>query len=271
MTPTALITTSWDDGHPSDFRVADLLAKYGLRGTFYVPQIAETETMTAARVRDLSAHFEVGGHTVNHVVLTETPDADARREIAESKSWLEDLTGRPCPMFCPPKGKYRRRHLDMVRAAGFAGIRTVESLSLDFPRPTAGLMLMPTTVQAHPHVVGAFARNLARRAAVRNLWLYLLHGRSTDWLKLARSLLTHAVNRGGVFHLWGHSWELDATGQWGRLEDAFRLMSELTAQAPALTNGEIVGIRPSPSASEGIGKTTLAGARVRTNAREAVR
>ena len=30
------ITTSWDDGHTLDLRLADLLDKYDLRGTFYV-------------------------------------------------------------------------------------------------------------------------------------------------------------------------------------------------------------------------------------------
>jgi peptidoglycan/xylan/chitin deacetylase (PgdA/CDA1 family) len=246
----AFITTSWDDGHPSDARVAELLTKYGLRGTFYIPRTAETATMPAAAVRDLAGCFEVGGHTINHVVLTEANDERARQEIVESKSWLEDLTGRPAPMFCPPKGKFARRHLAMICSAGFTGVRTVELLSLDYPRPTAGLMLMPTTVQAHPHRFGAYARNLARRTAVRNLWLYLLHGRSTDWLTLARRLLTRAVHHGGVFHLWGHAWELDATGQWGRLEDAFRLMSEFAEEAAPRTNGEVC-LRPSPSASDG--------------------
>ncbi|HEX4591328.1 MAG TPA: polysaccharide deacetylase family protein, partial [Gemmataceae bacterium] len=151
MTHTAYITTSWDDGHPSDFRVAELLAKYGLRGTFYIPRTAEMETISESQIRELAGSFEVGGHTIHHVVLPEAPDAEARREIVESKSWLKDLTGRPCPMFCPPKGKFRRLHLDMVREAGYAGVRTVELLSLDFPRPTAGLMVLPTTVQAHQH------------------------------------------------------------------------------------------------------------------------
>jgi peptidoglycan/xylan/chitin deacetylase (PgdA/CDA1 family) len=239
MTATAHITTSWDDGHPSDFRVAELLAKYGLRGTFYVPRSAETPTMTADRARDLAADFEIGAHTIRHVVLTTASDEHAKQEIVASKAWVEDLTGRPCPMFCPPQGKFARRHLEMIRAAGFTGVRTVELLSLDFPRPAAGLVVMPTTVQAQPHGVGAFARNLAKRLAARNLWLALLHGRTTDWLKLTERLLARAVSRGGVFHLWGHAWELDAAEQWARLEQALRLMGEFTHAAPAMTNGEI--------------------------------
>jgi hypothetical protein len=34
MKRVAYITTSWDDGHPLDLRVAELLAKYGLKDTF---------------------------------------------------------------------------------------------------------------------------------------------------------------------------------------------------------------------------------------------
>ena len=32
-----MITTSWDDGHPLDIRLAELLATYGLRGHFMCP------------------------------------------------------------------------------------------------------------------------------------------------------------------------------------------------------------------------------------------
>ncbi len=239
MTPAAGITTSWDDGHPLDFRVAELLTKYGLQGTFYVPMVCEHATMTAAQVRELSQTFEVGAHTVHHVALTGVADDRARREIIDGKAWIEDATGRPCAMFCPPRGKYARRHLDMVGQAGYRGLRSVELLSIDRPRAEAGLPVLPTTVQAHPHGLGAYARNLARRVAYRNLWLFLLHGRSTDWLTLARSLLGRVLRRGGVFHLWGHSWELEETGQWRRLEDAFRLLGDYTPQATALTNGQV--------------------------------
>ena len=32
-----LITTSWDDGHPLDLRLAELLHKYDVPATFYIP------------------------------------------------------------------------------------------------------------------------------------------------------------------------------------------------------------------------------------------
>lgn len=239
MTPTAYITTSWDDGHPLDLRVADLLTKYGLSGTFYVPMTADCETMTAPQLRQLSSGFEVGAHTLHHVDLCRATDQVAWEEIAASKSWLEESTGLPCPMFCPPKGKYYARHLALCQRAGYGGVRTAEPLSLDFPVCQRGLFLLPTTVHACPHSLVSYARYLARRAAFKNLWRYILHGRTIDWVKLADSLLSQTLERGGVFHLWGHSWELQATGQWQRLDNAFRFMSQFTAEAPALTNWQL--------------------------------
>jgi peptidoglycan-N-acetylglucosamine deacetylase len=239
MEATTYLTTSWDDGHPLDFRVAELLGKYGLQGTFYVPRSAPAGTMPAARLRELSATFEIGAHTLHHLDLTRAPEDQVRREIVDSKAWIEDCTGKPCRMFCPPKGRYARRHLPLIRGAGYLGVRTVELLSVRFPRPRAGVLLQPTTLQAHPHGPCAYVRNLVKRGAFRNLWQFLVHGRAADWPTLARSLLDLALRRGGVFHLWGHSWELEETGQWQRLEEVLRFLSGFTDRAPALTNGQV--------------------------------
>ena len=239
MSPQTYITTSWDDGHPLDFHVAELLEKYGLRGTFYVPMVAPNETMTAPQLRELSLAFEIGGHTLHHQILTSATEEQAFREIIDSKSWVESKTGLPCPMFCAPEGKFWNRHLEMIREAGYLGLRSVELASLDFPRRKGGLLLMPTTVQAHPHGLLAFVQNATKRAAFRSLWRFVVHGRSAEWPTLAQSLLLHALKFGGVFHLWGHSWELQETGQWQRLEEVFRFMSWFANQATPLTNGQI--------------------------------
>jgi hypothetical protein len=131
-------------------------------------------------------------------------------------------------------------------------VRNVELLALDFPRPTAGLQVLPTTVQAHPHGFAAYARNVIKRLAFRNGWRYLAHGRSTDWPHLARALLCLAVERGGVFHLWGHSWELEKNGQWHRLEEVLRFLSQFISRAPALSNGQICALE---ARSEPAGKS----------------
>jgi peptidoglycan-N-acetylglucosamine deacetylase len=239
MNPAVYITTSWDDGHPLDLRVAELLTKHRISGTFYIPRIAENETMSAVHIRQLSLAFEIGAHTLRHADLTRATEQQAWEEISGSKSWLEDNIGQPCRMFCPPKGKYSRRTIEAIRRAGFFGLRSVELLSLDFPQRQAGIMLLPTTIQAYPHDSLAFMKNAVKRMALKNLLRLMTHGRSTDWPALARSLLHESLRYGGVFHLWGHSWELQATAQWHHLDEALRCMSEVAIQAPSLTNGQI--------------------------------
>jgi len=239
MKPQTYITTSWDDGHPLDFRVADLLTKYALNGTFYVPMKAPTGTMTAAQIRDLSGAFEIGAHTLHHAVLTSAGEQQAWDEIAGSRRWIEDTTGMACPMFCAPEGKFSRRHVEMVKRAGYLGLRSVELSSLDFPRRESGVMLLPTTIQAYPHGPLALARNAVKRMAFGNLWRFVARGATRDWPRLASSFLRQALACGGVFHLWGHSWELQDAGQWQRLDEALRFLSEVAGRAPPLTNGQL--------------------------------
>src|SRR4051812_25850888 len=95
----AIFTTSWDDGHPLDFRIAELLARYGLRGTFYIPRHIGSGVMSEAQMRQLSESFEIGAHTLNHVFLTTTDDGTASTEIKNSKIWVEQVTGKSCTMF----------------------------------------------------------------------------------------------------------------------------------------------------------------------------
>ncbi|MGA2500709.1 MAG: polysaccharide deacetylase family protein [Tepidisphaeraceae bacterium] len=264
----SFITTSWDDGSPLDFRVAELLVRYNLSGTFYIPRTCGLEfsrpTMGANSIRRLSETFEIGGHTLDHATLTGLPPSQANRQIHDCKTWVEDVTGKSCTMFCPPCGKYSKEHLSMVRSAGFDGLRTVEMFSIDPPRAATvsrvcfstpstipefaarqhtsnSLAVLPTTLQAHPHGRLAYLRNIARRFAARNLHLYLLAGAKTAWPSLAATLARRVMEQGGVFHLWGHSWEIEATHQWHELEVVLRMLSSLMPNATRLSNGQLAG------------------------------
>ncbi len=239
MVSSSYITTSWDDGHPSDLRVAELLARYGLPGTFYVPRNAPTATLSPEQIRELSRRFEIGAHTLDHVILTKTADDQARRQILASKAWIEELTGRACPMFCAPQGKFAARHLRMMEQAGYAGLRTVELLSLDFPRTNGSLHIVPTTMQFYPHGPLTYVKNTLKRRASQNLWNYVRYGHGRDLEEMAAALLQQVQQHGGVFHLWGHCWELDQLNLWRRLEAVLKVLSEAARTIPAATNGQL--------------------------------
>lgn len=236
----ALITTSWDDGHPLDLRVADLLQRYGLTGTFYVPAETERPTLTASQVRELATAFEVGAHTMRHVDLRRVGDDAAQTEIVESKAWVEEVTGKHCQLFCFPKGHFSRRHVNMVRLAGFQGARTVELTSFSPGRLVDQLWLMPTTVQACGLSSAALARNWTKRRAFGNAWNWMRFGRTIGWLELTRRLVDMVSMNEGVFHLWGHSWEIDEYDDWGRLEEALRLLREQARSIPCVPNSALL-------------------------------
>jgi peptidoglycan/xylan/chitin deacetylase (PgdA/CDA1 family) len=239
MRQGAVITTSWDDGHPLDQRIAELLAKYGLTGTFYIPLENSRPVMAAGQIRELSEGFEVGAHTIDHVVLTEVSEGTAEEQIRESKERLEDLTGRACETFCFPKGQFHRCHLEMVRRAGFRCARTVELLSTQFPVQRAGILLVPTSVQATPHPWTVYARNCAKRLGFRTMVNFILHARSRNWAETTHAMLQVVARHGGVFHLWGHSWEIEEQQQWQQLESVLREMQSLRSSAPCVPNSRL--------------------------------
>ncbi|MEW6450488.1 MAG: polysaccharide deacetylase family protein [Pseudomonadota bacterium] len=242
MHPAMCVTLSWDDGHPLDLRIADMMSRHHLRGTFYVSRTAECGTMSAAQIRELSQTFEVGAHTLSHVVLTQAHDRRAHEEIFGARKWLEDITGKPCSLFCPPSGRYSGRHLRMIEQAGYRAVRTVELLSLDWPRQEGALLSMPTSVQAWSHSTRSYLQNIAKRGSFQNLWRYLAHGRAADWPELSRIIFAEARRHGGVFHLWAHSWEIEGCQAWGRLDDVMRFLTDRHHETSALTNGEVCGV-----------------------------
>jgi peptidoglycan-N-acetylglucosamine deacetylase len=218
------ITTSWDDGHPSDLRVADLLDKHGMRGTFYVP-CANSEgkpVMGAAEIVELGRRFEIGGHTRDHVVLTEMPAHRADSQIRANKNRLQDLLGREVTGFAYVRGRHNRIVRDLVDKAGYRYARTVKNLT---SAPGRDRLQVPTTAQFFPHSRATYLRNYLKGGPTFDRTAALAAVLSSDRLSVG---LTHAaeaaVRSGRSFHLWGHSWELDVHDLWGELD---RLLGRL--------------------------------------------
>lgn len=84
------------------------------------PRLMMTTEMISAMAR---AGFEIGAHTVNHPILKELADDDAREEIQNCRNWLADLLGSPPKSFAYPNGRpgrdFDETHAEMIREAGF--------------------------------------------------------------------------------------------------------------------------------------------------------
>jgi peptidoglycan-N-acetylglucosamine deacetylase len=232
------LTTSWDDGYPLDLRIAELLSKYNLKGTFYIPFQAEREVVTPRQIRSIAKQFEIGGHTVNHNVLTKVNSTTAKTEIRESKEIIEQITGKKCSMFCFPQGKYRPEHLIMAHEEGYLGVRTVELMSIGYPSFRNYTWIVPTSVQVYPHTLQSYSKNIIKRLALKNGINYLMC-LNMSWMDITEKLLHRVITDGGVFHLWGHSWEIEELSLWGKLEDTLRLLSENCNGIQPCFNSEI--------------------------------
>jgi peptidoglycan/xylan/chitin deacetylase (PgdA/CDA1 family) len=227
---TLLVTTSWDDGHPSDLRTADLLDKHGLSGTFYVP-CANSENkpvMASAAIAELGRRFEIGGHTKDHISLPEIAPRLAAEQIQANKHRLEDLLGRELCGFAYVRGRHNRVVRSLVKKAGYRYARTVKNLT-----STPGLdpFQVPTTAQFFAHTRSTYIRNYLRRGPTLEraviLSTVLTHDDlTTRFMRAARA----SARLGGYFHLWGHSWELDESELWQELDRLLAQLRELDAR-----------------------------------------
>jgi len=229
---TILVTTSWDDGDCSDMRVAEALARHGLAGTFYLPvePFRAGRELSLAQVRELTAgSFEIGGHTVSHRSLPELSAQDQQREISDCKRVWEERLGRAIESFCYPNGRFNGNTVRHVEQAGYRGARTTRMLrsSLQFSR-----FEMPTTLQAYPHPARAYLRNGLKGKNLSGLSQFALSQfalnawRARNWVELGKAWFDRALENGGVWHLYGHSWELDQLNLWGELEQLLSYIAQ---------------------------------------------
>ncbi len=219
-----IITTSWDDGHPLDFKLADLLAKYNLPATFYIPKTnPERPVMGENEIQNLAKDFEIGGHSLHHIRLPGLRNNSLKEEIEDCYDWLSQLLGKAPSSFCFPGGKYNEAALQMVFKSGFTLARTTELFSTSWPVKNG---ITATTLQAYPHTGFTYAKHLAKRRKWLRLVNWLKSVRETDLCRLTENHLEKIDVSGGCFHLWGHSWEIEKHNLWKPVESIFKILAD---------------------------------------------
>lgn len=188
------LSLSCDDGSRYDHKLIDLLEKYELPCTFYVPCYSD---LTDKEIKEISEKYEIGGHTVTHQILTECPPDIARDEIINCKSILENIIGKTITKFCYPRGRYNPFVKEMVKKAGFKEARTTRLL---WTEKNTDLFETHTTIHVYQNPK---------------------YG-DKDWYQVALENLEECKNEDGVYHLWMHSWEVERDGNWSKLEALFK-------------------------------------------------
>jgi hypothetical protein len=233
-----IVTTSWDDGHRADLKLAELLRSRGISGTFYIPINYQERTLENCELKDLaSGGFEIGAHGFSHKLLWGLPAQELAQEIRPCKPILEDLIGKEVGMFCYPCGRYDMNVVRTLREAGYRGARTARMLAT---RPNFNAFEIPTTVQIFPHPPLNYLKNAARARRIEGLQAYLVQRPLLgSWLELGKKLFDAVLENGGVWHLYGHSWEIDRLGLW---DDMCEILDYVSRREGVryIPNGELV-------------------------------
>ena len=129
-----------DDGYQSNVSHAlPILKQHGFSATCYVVSgrlgqhnewdaalgMAKAALMSGEEMRAwVDAGMEVGSHTCSHADLNQLSLAQARHELLQSKSDLENLLQKPVTQFCYPYGHFSPEHEVLVSQAGYEAATT---------------------------------------------------------------------------------------------------------------------------------------------------
>jgi peptidoglycan/xylan/chitin deacetylase (PgdA/CDA1 family) len=114
--PPRPVILSVDDGWASVRVFRDLLAAYGFKGTYFLPNYAE---LAPEEIWELNQYGEVCGHTVSHLFLDQLSYEGQAYEIGGNKAWLDSILGTSTTCFAYPFGSYSDVTTEVVASSGY--------------------------------------------------------------------------------------------------------------------------------------------------------
>ena len=134
------VVISFDDGYRDNFTDAfPVLQEYKFPATIFVTtgligkRSEHGEDMLTAsdiRVMHASGLIDFEPHSVSHPKLAKLDKAFAKKEIVESKEYLETLLMKSCEFFAYPYGNHTDETVGIVRDMGFKAAVTVREGSV---------------------------------------------------------------------------------------------------------------------------------------------
>ena len=208
-----VFTTSYDDGMTGDRHLAELMRKYGIRGTFNInsgrftpedfvdPPVFRRRRMKKSEMlafyKDFKDIIELAGHGVTHPKFTAIPSYSAAWEAVQDRHNIEEIFGVICRGFANPNGAITDEAVEALRACGIVYDRGTQREGFDLPKD----------------------------------WLRFggtCHHTVPELLDLGREFLAlpEAKLRDGAkwFYVWGHTYEFDDNGDWDKIEELFRIV-----------------------------------------------
>lgn len=114
---------TFDDGLQCLYQnVFPILKEYNIKATVYIcKNYSNKKLLSEVEIKEMvkSGLVEFAAHTLNHTNLTKVDLKTSKKEMVESKKFVESLTGKECASFAYPYGKYKYYHLVQVSEAKF--------------------------------------------------------------------------------------------------------------------------------------------------------
>lgn len=203
------VTLSYDDGVCADMRLAALLDRYGMKGTFNINSglFDWDGRMSPEEIRThiLDKGHEVAVHGENHIAPGVVAPAIAIADIMNCRQTLEDMFGIIVRGMAYPDSGILRLHNGntyenirrYVADTGIVYSRALHGDNNSFMLPEDLLAWMPTAHHNNP----------------------LLKEYVKEFVQLdeEKTYSSHRFPR--LFYLWGHSYEFDRDNNWDVIED----------------------------------------------------
>lgn len=183
------VTFSFDDGRQNDIRLAQLLNRYNLKGTFHLngKNYFNKTASELQAVKNCYRGHEIACHTVHHGFVNVQPGVSVVHEVLEDRKILEQIAGYPVVGMSYPFGVSSKEAIAAFRACGIVYSRTTQE--------TNGRAIPNDFMQWDPS-----AHFLRAQKAIDNFLRFI----QNQWLD--------------VLYLWGHSFELKTEQDWSGFE-----------------------------------------------------
>ena len=196
------LTFSYDDGQCFDRQLVEIFNRYGMKGTFHLNSGRLGSAghhgafVDREELRALYAGHEVACHGVEHKDPLLLSEQELLQEFYEDRKTLEELTGGMVQGLSYAYGRYNEMTMRVAKAVGLKYSRTVCSTH-NFPVPGDFMEWHPTCHHDDPRL-----------------------------MELRRDLLNSPPHRTmPLMYVWGHSYEFDRDGTWGKIEEFCKAMA----------------------------------------------
>lgn len=129
------LSARWDDNHPGSVTMHDLMAKHGLKGTFYLNE-SRRNFDQAFVDKLLPGGFSIGGHAQGHPFLNQLNAGEVFYSILANRVQREAQANMPVVSFAFPFGAWDSkddadvgaRSMEAVRRTGYLHIASIQVL-----------------------------------------------------------------------------------------------------------------------------------------------